>query len=141
VFSYAGEDREGEAERVERNVNWQAGLFRLGLLAYAGWLLLISWQAYQNVVVPNRAADAAEDQEKARIEMCLAGRRDLGALVECGALADSPPSPGDVVEESTSSRPSYWPYAGLALAPLIAFLALWFVVDWVGHGFRSPHDE
>ena len=123
-----------KSAKVTKAVNWKRGLFRLGLIAYVGWLIFIGWQAYTNVIEPNRAAAAASYEEQTRIEGCTEGRKDMVTLDRCGAIKGVTPDPDTDHPDAT---PTLWPYGGLALAPALLLIALWIGGGWVGRGFNT----
>jgi len=126
-------------------MNLREASFRLGVIAYGAWLLVVGWQAYVDVVVPNRIADTAlataASEEQARIDGCLAmaGRRDLEAMTNCNAV--TAPMPGETARDGSPERPTLWPFLGWGLAPLAAMLTLWAITTWVGYGLRRPQQS
>lgn len=103
------------------------GPVRLGIVAYAVWLLLVGWSAYGPVsaVMERNAARQTE------ISSCLAGRTDFGAEAECGAV-------WMVGQENPNKAPlPVTPYLLAALAPpIFAFLGL-LAFRWVRRGFEA----
>jgi hypothetical protein len=104
-------------------MNWRGGMFRIWIVASLVWIGLVSFVAYQKIIVPR--LDAAEAQRCAQQRSanhlnpfdCFDPDSGAKALATPAPLADG------------------FVYAALAIGPICGVFICWFIGEWISVGF------